>query len=202
VSRGKRSVGALVALLLLAGCAATTLTAQWKNPAVVHPHLSRMLVVGVSSYPSVRRVFEDEFVAQLRAAGQTAEPSYRFIPEGGPTDAAALANASQKAGAQGVIVTRLVGVEQIVDVAPGPYWGAWPWMGYYGWYPGPAAGVMVAPYPYQYTVVLAETSLYLEPTGELLWSGSTRTVAGQDLIRQSQRYAKLIIDSLSKQGIL
>jgi hypothetical protein len=197
-----RPLFALFAALLLAGCAATSLTTQWNDPETAGTQVRKVLVVGVSEYPSIRRVFEDEFVAQLRGAGLAAEPSYRFIPQDGQADPAVLANAAQQAGAQGTLVTRVVGVEQVTDFAPGPYWGPWPWMGYGGWYPAAGWGMAFGPSMHQYHVVTVETSLYLQPAGKLLWTGVTRTVAPRDVSRETQRFAKIIIDSLSKQGIL
>jgi hypothetical protein len=161
-----------------------------------------VLVVGVSDYPSIRRVFEDEFVAQLRGAGLTAEPSYRFIARDGQVDQAVLAKAAQEVGAQATFVTRLVRVEQVVGFVPGPYWGPWPWTGYAPWYPAWSAGAVVGPSAYQYNVVIAETSLYSQPDGKLLWTGMTRTIAPHDVRRDTQRFARTIIDSLSKEGIL
>lgn len=198
-----RPLFAFLTALLLAGCAATSLTNQWKNPELAGAQVRKVLVVGVSDYPSIRRVFEDEFVAQLRGAGLAAEPSYRFIPRDGQADQDVLAMAAQQASAQATLVTRLVRVEQIADFVPGPYWGPYwgPWP-YAGWYPAAGAGIVVGPSVYQYKVVIAETNLYLQPAGKLLWSGMTRTVAPQDVSRETQRFAKLIIDSLSKQGIL
>ena len=188
--------------MLLAGCAATSLTNQWKNPEAAGAQVRKVLVVAVSDYPSIRRVFEDEFVAQLRAAGLAAEPSYRFIAQDGQVDAARLAKAAEEAGVQATLVTRLVRIEQVTEFMPAPYWSAWPWIGYPGWYPVMGGGMVVGPAPYQYNVVVAETSLYLQPAGKLLWSGMTRTVAPHDVGRDTQRFAKLIIDSLNKQGIL
>jgi hypothetical protein len=197
-----RPVLVLLIALLLAGCAASRLTSQWKSPDMTAGQVRKVLVVGVSDYPSIRRVFEDEFVAQLRSAGLTAAPSYRFIAQDGQPDAAALAKAAEEAGAQATLVTRLVGVEQVTDFTPAPYWSMWPWVGYAGWLPAPGGSFVIGPTPYQYDVVVAETNLYLQPGGKLLWSGMTRTVAPQDVSRETQRFAKLIIESLNKQGIL
>ena len=119
-----RPLFALFTALLLAGCAATSLTSQWKDPNTAGAPVRKVLVVGVSEYPSIRRVFEDEFVAQLRAVGLVAEQSYRFIAQDGQADPAVLAKAATEAGAQATLVTRLVRVEQMTDVVPGPYWGA------------------------------------------------------------------------------
>jgi hypothetical protein len=195
-------VHALLIALLLTGCAASRLTTQWKNPDTGPAPVRKVLVVGVSDYASIRRVFEDEFVAQLRGAGLTAEPSYRFIAQDGVANAAVLAKAAEEAGAQATLVTRLVGVEQVTELTPTPYWSMWPWVPYAGWFPAPGGSFVVGPTPYQYDVVVAETNLYLQPSGKLLWSGMTRTVAPQDVSRETQRFAKLIIESLSKQGVL
>jgi hypothetical protein len=202
LGKGMRPLFALFTALLLAGCAATSLTNQWKDPQTGGAQVRKVLVVGVSEYPSIRRVFEDEFVAQLRGAGLAAEPSYRFITQDGQADPAVLAKAAEEAGAEATLVTRLVGVEQVTDFVPGPYWGPWPWIGYAGWYPAVGAGMVVGPSVYQCNVLITETTLYLQPAGKLLWSGMTRTIAPQDVSRETQRFAKLIIDSLSKQGIL
>jgi len=60
--------------LALAACASTSLVNQWKSPDHVGPAVRKVLVVGVTKQASVRRVFEDEFTAQLRAAGVEAIP--------------------------------------------------------------------------------------------------------------------------------
>ena len=97
----------LVILLaaLAGGCASTSLTNQWKNPDYADGPMRRMMVVGVSQHPSVRRSFEDVFAAKLNAAGVDAIPSYYLIREEGEVDQAVLESAVQKAGADGVLIT-------------------------------------------------------------------------------------------------
>jgi hypothetical protein len=58
-----------VMTLVLAACASTSLTNSWRDPAYTGPQLKKVMVMGVSTQPSVRRVFEDEFVNELEAAG-------------------------------------------------------------------------------------------------------------------------------------
>ena len=68
-----RIVGWLIAAaLLLGGCAATQIINQWSNPSYAAVSFKRILVIGVSKQTTIRRNFEDEFVAQLRAAGADA----------------------------------------------------------------------------------------------------------------------------------
>ena len=89
-----RIVGWLIAAaLLLGGCAATQIVNQWSNPSYAAVSFKRIMVIGVSKQTSIRRNFEDEFVAQLRAAGADAAPSYEFTPESGPVEESRLARA-------------------------------------------------------------------------------------------------------------
>src|ERR1700741_2603563 len=68
---------------LVAACASTTLSNSWSNPDYKGPPLKKVMVVGVSNQPALRRTFEDEFVKELKAAGVDAVASYNFIPEDG-----------------------------------------------------------------------------------------------------------------------
>jgi len=49
---------------MLTGCAATQIINQWSNPDYTAATFKRVLVIGVSKQTSIRRTFEDEFVAQ------------------------------------------------------------------------------------------------------------------------------------------
>ncbi|HEX7226801.1 MAG TPA: hypothetical protein VF353_03420, partial [Candidatus Binatia bacterium] len=72
----------LTAIFFSSGCASTPmLVSQWRNPAYESPSFKRIAVSCVDGHISIRRNCEDEFVAQLRAAGVDALPSYRSFPE-------------------------------------------------------------------------------------------------------------------------
>ncbi len=184
-------------LLVLAGCASTSLTSEWKEPNYSGPPIERVLVVGVSKRPGPRHIFEDEFVAALQAAGVDALPSYRRIGEDGQASEPALRRAIEESGADGVLVTRLVKTEQKTRVQPGYYRP----VGFYGWYSSAWVGYYEPPTVYQYEVVTAETSLYAFDASRLLWSGTTETFSPQDIRAETRGYAKVIIDALKKQGI-
>ena len=110
-----------IATLLLAACASTSLVNQWKSPEFSGPPMRKVLVVSVTQQTTVRRVFEDEFAKQLRAAGVEAVPSYTIIPEDGKAEQAVLEKAVQDLGADGVLVTRLMKSEQKTQVSPAYY---------------------------------------------------------------------------------
>ena len=63
--------------LSVAGCAASTkIVNQWTSPDYTSPRFKKIMVIGVTKQPSIRRTFEDEFVTKLKAAGVEALPSY------------------------------------------------------------------------------------------------------------------------------
>ena len=200
-----RSAGRFVLVVmlgtLLAACASTSLVNQWRDPGFGGPPLRRIMVVGVTVQPSVRRVFEDEFVAQLRAAGVDGVQSYTVIPEDGQAGKEILEQAVEQLHADGVLVTRLVNRTVQTQVTPGFYQPA-PVLGFYGWYSAAWIGYYEPPMVYQYDVVTAETSLYSPPRSKLLWSGTTQTFAPTEVKKETAGFAKVIIGALRKEGII
>jgi hypothetical protein len=191
----------LLGALGLAGCASTSLTDQWTSPEFAGPPLKKLMVVGVSTQPGPRRIFEDEFAAALKAAGVDAVASYTKITQDGQADQAVLEQAVKDLGAEGVLVTRLVKTEQRTQVTPG-YYRPVPTVGFYGWYSSAWVGYYEPPAVYQYDVVIAETSVYHIGEGELVWSGTTETFAPQNVRKETQGFAKVIIGALKKQGVI
>jgi hypothetical protein len=198
-----RYTGAAFALfaLILAGCASTSLTSQWKSPSYSGPPLKKLMVVGVSNKPGPRRIFEDEFAAALKAAGVEAVQGYTVIPDDGQADKAVLEKAVRDIGADGVLITRLVKTERQTQVSPG-YAGPRPAAGFYGFYSGAWGGYYEPAAVYQYDVVTAETSVYGVAADQLLWSGTTQTFDPQNVAKETPGFAKTIIDALRKQGIV
>jgi hypothetical protein len=190
----------LAAVLLAGACASTSLVNQWKSPDFSGPPLRKVLVVGVSTQPSLRRVFEDEFAASLRTAGVQAVQSYTVITQDGQADQAVLEKAVQDVEADAVLVTRLVRREQQTWTTPGYYRA--PAMGFYGWYSAAWIGYYEPPSVYTYDVVTVDTSLYSPPQSKLLWSGITETFAPTDVKKSTAEYAKVIIGALRQDGFL
>jgi hypothetical protein len=199
-----RALACLVlALALLSGCASTRVVNQWEmsDPG---PAFRKLLVVGVSENASVRRTFEDEFVKALAARGVAAVASYTLIPESGQVPEARLDAAVKTAGADGVITSRVVRVNQQVDVvpaAPPMYWGP-PW-GFYGWY-GSAWGPAFAVPPQVVTrdVVYAEVRLFRAANDSLVWAATTQTFAPGDVRRESAAFADLILRQLAERRLI
>jgi hypothetical protein len=188
---------------VLAGCAATKIVAEWNNPDYVSPRFKKILVIGVSKQPSIRRTFEEEFVNKLKASGVDAAPSYLYISEDGQVDEARLNEAVKKANADAVIITRLVRVEKKTEVSPGFYQPA-PAVGY-GFYRGYSTawlGYYEPPRIYQYDVYISETSLYDVTKNQLVWTGTAETTDPGDIGNEIKRYVDIVVDALKNKKIL
>jgi hypothetical protein len=188
----------------LTACAASTkIVNQWVSPDYTSPRFRKIMVIGVSKQPSIRRTFEDEFVTQLKAAGVEAVPSYLYISEDGQVEESRLQAAVKQASADAVIITRLVRVEKKTEVSPGFYQPA-PALGYgfYGGYSAAWYGYYEPPRVYQYDVYISETNLYDMAKNQLVWTGTVETTAPDDINKEIQRYVDTVIDALKSKNIL
>lgn len=191
----------LVAVLVTA-CASTQLTSVWKDTSY-QTRPAKIMVVGVAKIPLNRRLFEDEFVRQLKSRGTDAIASYTVIPDAQQGDQAAIAKKVAELGADTVLITRLVSKKFVQYYVPGtlyyppPFYGTWP--DYYGY-----------GYRYMYTpgyivddeYAIIETNLYEAKSNKLIWAASSETgIIGSD---QSliQDYIGVIVKNMIGQGLL
>jgi hypothetical protein len=195
-----------LASLLVSGCApATKLTNAWVDPTYKGPPFENLLVLGISKNPGVRRTFEDEFSAKLRAAGvKKAVPGYTVLPESGKVPTPVLEGILKKMGADGAIVARVLDVDRRTAYSPG-YVTVIPSVGYargfYGFY-GSAIAVSTPPTPYQYEIVVVETSLWQTRDATLVWSATTQTTDPGELRKEIAGYADIIIGALRERDLI
>jgi Domain of unknown function (DUF4136) len=189
-----------IALGLTACAASTKIVNQWVSSDYTSPRFRKIMVIGVSKQPSIRRTFEDEFVTQLKTAGLDALPSYLYIREDGQVDESRLQAAVKQANADAVIITRLVRVEKKTEVSPGFYQPA-P-VGFYRGYSAAWLGYYEPPRVYQYDVYISETNLYDVAKNQLVWAGTVETTAPGDINKEIERYVNTVIDALKSKNIV
>lgn len=195
-------VPALVAVL--SACASTSLDNTWKDPQYSGGPVSKVLVVGVSTQESVRRTFEDTFAQALTQQGVQAVASYTLIPEDGKIAEDALKKAAEQSGANGVLITRMVGRQTDVSVSPSPMPppGFGMRRGYNGYYSGAWIG-HYEPTTVQTTdYVIAETTLFRTDAPEPIWSASSRTLEPLDVRKAIEGFATVMIAALRKEGLI
>ena len=209
---------AAIALLAISGCAtrATTLDAQWVNPAFAGQRSVRSVMVMAAIPDSTsRRLFEDRMVGALSSAGIKSVQSYKFIPADGPVSEEQLRRAVAEAGAAHVLISRIINVTTEVNVTPGmvmgPGWGpGWGWGG--GWGPGWGgfAGYHNAMWatstPPRVTTtqnVHADTRVFDARTAAVVWSAATTTSTGWDSVPQMiNQFVDLIVETMKKDAVM
>jgi hypothetical protein len=158
------------------------------------------MVGGLTEQTSIRRSFEDEFLARLEANGVEALPSYRYIPEGEKFDEAKLKATARKAGADALILAGPVKVEQKTEVSsyyPVPSFGIFGsnagavWRGPYG-----------SPSVNRYTEYTSEATLYDLAKDEIVWTGTLRTSEPENHNTAVKSYVETVINTLREKNVL
>lgn len=191
----------LVAALGMTSCASTQLVNQWSNPAYKSSSFKKIMVIGVTKQAAIRRNFEDEFVAQLKAAGVNATPSYLYIPQDGPVGEAVLKQALKEAAADAVIITRLVRVQQKTEIAPG-YYAPDPGMAIHPLYTTAWNDYYEPPIVYRSEVYTSETSLYDTAKNQVVWKGTAQTETSGNINQEIKRYATIVIGALKEKNLV
>jgi hypothetical protein len=200
----RRVLMAAMTVAVLAGCASTRLEGTWTDPALPAEMVrGPVLVVGVARDDLVRRVYEDAMAAQLAARGIAATPSYAVLT--GPlterSDAQLLA-AAEKAGAQHLLSTAVIGEErqQVVTQEPvasvgfggfGRWYNTWWGLSY-------PVRTEVRSYP----VYVAQTSLTDVGSDRLRWTARTRTTDPRDIEKETRAFVDVIVEAMTEAKLL
>jgi hypothetical protein len=203
------AAAAIFATLMLAGCASTTLQSTWMDPGFTGGPFKKIFVVGLSARDvTTRRVFEDVVVGKLQAAGVQAVPAWQsFQAEGAVTEAAMEAAVAQS-GADGLLLTRLLGIDTRTSVStmmvPGPVMGPGFGPGFgpgAGWW-GPYASWQAVPQVTQYQIATAETTLFDVKTRRIVWTATSQTFNPTSVQREAPGLADAVIGALQTRGLL
>ena len=197
----KRRTGPPLVLMVflalgLGACASTNLTDTWVDPSVqTLPHFRKVLVAAFHPDSTIRRNAEDALVANIKRA--EAVRSYEFTPdwEGGKLDA--ITDKLKRAGIDGVVTLRLVGVDKEQTwIHPGADYGfGGYWSGSYSMARGPGYGVTD-------TIVRVETMIYTVDGGKLIYSARSRTFNPTDTAKTVKEIATSVAEDFKKRGLL
>jgi hypothetical protein len=186
--------------LALNGCStATPIVSQWRNPAPASDSFQRLMIGGPSGDASVRRSFEDEFVAQLAAVGVDALASYRYMPEIGETSENILKQAAKEARADGLLLMRPVRVQEKTNypaIGPGISFGIFGSNVGAGW-----TGIPGSSGPYRYNEYTSETALYDVARNELVWTGTVQAKDPPNVQTAIKSYVQTITKALTAQNL-
>ncbi len=194
--------------MLLLACATTSLVDTWRNPGIAVQKHHKLLAVYVSKNDSVRRVYEDILVNELKQKGIEAEPGHMFIPGGTKVVQPALEKGIKESGADGLVTMQLIRIEEHVVVEPGyvplypDYWyppafPTWDMHGYFGAFPytGP-------PDIATYEVGRLQVNLFDAQSGKLQWAGTVKTSKPGDIVTVAKDLAGIIVQKLAEEGFI
>jgi hypothetical protein len=191
----------LLAALGLWSCTSTQVVQQWSNTGYSSASFKKVMVIGVTKQASIRRSFENEFVAQLEAAGVNATPSYLYISQDGPVGEGVLTRALKEAGADAMIITRLVRVQQKTEIAPG-YYAPDPGMAVHPLYTTAWNDYYEPPIVYRSVLYTCETVLYDTSKNQVVWKGTAQTDSRGNIQREIKDYAEAVIGALKEKKLI
>ena len=186
---------------VIAACGTVTkIPIAWRDPAYQGGPFQKIFVIAVAANDARRRLFEDELAGVLSEKGTIASASYGALPDSQRLGEEQIRRAIQGGGYDGVIVSRLLGVEDETRyVPPSTYTVPRSYRGYYGYY-GTTWDVVHQPGYYQtHRIVRLETNLYDFRTGDLVWSGQSETFdpdsAGDIIDSATKAVAKRLVEA-------
>ena len=192
----------LLITVLIAACSTTQIKSAWKDPAYLE-HPNRVMVLSVTKSPLNRRVFEDEFVQQLKARGTDAIASYSVLPDSKEEDQARIANAVKEQRADAVLITRLVSKKTVKVQVPGAvyypprYYGKWRDYYSYGY-----QAVYTPGYVTEDEYAIMETNLYDARTDNLIWAATSETVVNGSGQNRIKSYIGIMVNTMVEQNVL
>lgn len=195
-------ISILFTALIIAGCATTTFTASWKDPSYQRQPC-KILVIGMSRKPVNKRIFEDEFVSQLKAKGTHSIASYTVMPDMRLTDHETIFAKMKRIGADAVLISRLTSNKTIEIHVPGSFYVVPKYYGNWRDYYAYGSNVMYTPgYMAEEELSAVETNLYDARNDRLIWSATSETeIMGSDL-SQIKSYIGVMVSAMADNKLL
>ncbi|MGN6733240.1 MAG: hypothetical protein ACTHMB_14930 [Candidatus Binatia bacterium] len=188
-----------IALALSSCSTATPIVSEWHNPTQTSGSFQRLMIAGPSGDVSVRRSFEDEFVAQLVTLGVDAVPSYRYVPDSEAITENSLKQAAQQTRADGLLSMRPVKVEEKTNyptIGPEISFGIFGSNAGAGW-----SGIPGGSGPYRYNEYTSEIALYDLARNDLAWTGTIRAKEPSKVQTAIKSYVETVTKALAAQNL-
>jgi hypothetical protein len=192
--------GALSILMLffLTSCASTKVTGEWKDPNVTDQKFENILVMGVAKQPRDRRLYENEFVKQLKDKGVTAVASHTLIPHEHLRDREVIIVTVENMKFDAVMITRVGDFQTKQQYAPRYD------IGMYDYYnssfaiaPSYRTGVRTNTQKYGF-----QSNLYNAKTEKLVFSLVSDTYAQDNIHKRLGSYIKTVVGKLRNNDLI
>lgn len=196
-------ISAVACAMTLTSCASTKLTGSWKDKQYTGT-VKKVLIIGMSKKPTVKRLFELEFERQFKARGVDAVPGFRVLPPEFKLDEAVLVSTVKELNVNAVLITKLIDKQTMERYYPkGVYVSTG---GYYNdmhnFY-GRSMQYIAAPsYSYQQDVVYLETNLYDAVTEKLIWATLSKSFPRDDAKKEINTFVTIMMKKMTGDKIL
>jgi len=193
-----RTTCLLLTGLILGACASTRPVMEWRDEGF-SGQLNHILVIAAADQATKRHAIEDDYVKALTGVPVTAVPSYTLMDSDIELSRETVEAAIEGQGFDGVLVTRLLGVEEIEEYQPPVTYDHY--RSYHRYYQR-SLDYSSPGYYRKYKIVKLETNLYDTATQELIWSMQSETIdpsAPQDVI---EAQIILTIERLAQGGLV
>jgi hypothetical protein len=199
-ARPLRALSRLVAVVLIAGCAAAPSplnTTTWRDPDFKGPPFKKIFVVGLSAHSLTdQRGFENLMVSTLQGAGVAAVPGWQYVPTDRTPDQATMRAAVAQSGADAALLVRMSGFTTETSVGYGA--GGVAPVGsnmYVGWY---EPGIVTS----SYQAATIYTTLFDVKTARPVWTFNPPTYNPATLQHDASGYANEVAGLLRANGFI
>jgi len=184
-------------LLSLGACSTTTFTSTWKAPdgQTINPAGKTIAAVFVSGDERNRHAAEDALAKDLNARGAHGVPGYTLLPNEIRGDAVDMLARLKEAGANEVVVMRVVGVDK------------WPsYLQVHGWTfsasDTPGTGNLPSVTGLQHFDTVVSVLVCSLDLDKVIWSSTSRTTNPRDLGTLVSEVADATAKEMVKEGLL
>ena len=198
ISKGWRQGLLAITVALFAGCATVEPLGEWREPGFTG-QIDSILVIGVTSRSTRRRVFEDKFVEALGAVGVDGTPSYRLITSTLKLSRETVVSAVREQDLGGVLVTRIVGIKEKQAYSnPDDPENQRSYLSYYdnAWHQEDTG------YHRQYRNFTLETALYDAKSRAMVWSMQSVVLDASKPRHVIEEQILLAVKSMADAGLL
>lgn len=195
----------LVAFVLSSCASSNQITSEWKDPSYSARAGQKVVVMAVAESEINGRIWESEMMKQLGARGfEVVAGSTLLGATGTRPDSAAVAKQIADAGADLVLVTRVLAIDKestyipgTTYAAPGTYYG-----GYFGLFTHAYTEIVTPGYIQQDTIVRLESSLFDVPSGKLVWGGLSESFNPGSTSSLAQNMTEKFMHRLERSGMI
>lgn len=199
----------IIGALLFQGCMSTKFQATWKIPDFEGKSYEQLLVWALSDNVANRSTVEDELTYFLNLKGINTHSGSDILPYDRsiiPEDKKVIKNKLLEKGYDAVLTIGLKDIKEETRYVQGTgYYNPMSY-GYYGSFYGYSSymyGNVYQPGYYSSTeMIYLETNLWDVETGELIWSGQSKSTSQGSVDKTANAYARAVTTELISKGIL